>query len=162
MRFSPIFPAVHFPLQLAADWKMSSNWWCDFVAGWIGGSAGIVVGHPADTVKVVQQVFAIKECLLALGVWCVWISTWPFKLGGQVYDPHITCQGLLLSHAIAQLNQAGGQRGILPTIQDLWRTEGIRRGFFKGMLYPIISNGAINSIFFGVYGSLLPRLQVAN
>ena len=66
----------------------------------------------------------------------------------------------LLFHAIAQLNQAGGQRGILPTIQDLWRTEGIRRGFFKGMLYPIISNGAINSIFFGVYGSLLPRLQV--
>ena len=56
--------------------------------------------------------------------------------------------------------QAGGQRGILPTIKDLWRSEGIRRGFFKGMLYPIISNGAINSIFFGVYGSLLPRLQV--
>ena len=72
-----------------------------------------------------------------------------------------TCQGLLF-HAIAQLNQAGGQRGILPTIHDLWRTEGIRRGFFKGMLYPIISNGAINSIFFGVYGSLLPRLQVVN
>ena len=71
----------------------------------------------------------------------------------------MTFKGLLF-HAIAQLNQAGGQRGILPTIQDLWRTEGIRRGFFKGMLYPIISNGAINSIFFGVYGSLLPRLQV--
>jgi len=91
---------------------MSSNWWCDFVAGWLGGSAGIVVGHPADTVKVVQQ--------------------------------------------------AGGQRGILPTVRDLWRTEGIRRGFFKGMLYPIVSNGAINSIFFGVYGSLLPRLQTGS
>jgi len=88
---------------------MSSNWWCDFVAGWLGGSAGIVVGHPADTVKVVQQ--------------------------------------------------AGGGRGILATIHNLWRTEGVRRGFFKGMLYPIVSNGAINSIFFGVYGSLLPKLQ---
>ena len=32
------------------------SWWCDFVAGWLGGSAGIVVGHPADTVKTVQQV----------------------------------------------------------------------------------------------------------
>ena len=35
------------------------------MAGWIGGSAGIVVGHPADTVKVVQQVSAMKECLPA-------------------------------------------------------------------------------------------------
>ena len=43
---------------------MSSNWWCDFVAGWIGGSAGIVVGHPADTVKVVQQVFMMWECMM--------------------------------------------------------------------------------------------------
>ena len=45
---------------------MSSNWWCDFVAGWIGGSAGIVVGHPADTVKVVQQVFLFMmwECMM--------------------------------------------------------------------------------------------------
>ena len=31
------------------------------MAGWLGGSAGIVVGHPADTVKVVQQVLMIQE-----------------------------------------------------------------------------------------------------
>ena len=29
--------------------------WCDFIAGWIGGSAGIAVGHPFDTLKVRQQ-----------------------------------------------------------------------------------------------------------
>ena len=63
-------------------------------------------------------------------------------------------------YAIVQHAQAGGGRGILATIHNLWRTEGVRRGFFKGMLYPIVSNGAINSIFFGVYGSLLPKLQV--
>ena len=28
-------------------------------------------------------------------------------------------------------------------------------GFFKGMSYPILANGAINSIFFGVYGVTL-------
>ena len=143
---------------------MSSNWWCDFVAGWLGGSAGIVVGHPADTVKVVQQVFSMRECMLAqlrvdlsLVVCCFYISKLP-TAGGAKSMIH-TLQGLLF-HAISQQNQAGGQRGILPTVRDLWRTEGIRKGFFKGMLYPIISNGAINSIFFGVYGSLLPRLQV--
>ena len=54
VKSSLIFPVNHFPKRQSG--KMSSNWWCDFVAGWIGGSAGIVVGHPADTVKVVQQV----------------------------------------------------------------------------------------------------------
>ena len=53
--------------------------------------------------------------------------------------------------------QAGNRRKLLDTVRNLWRTEG-SRGFFKGMLYPILSNGAINSIFFGVYGALLPRL----
>lgn len=87
------------------------SWWCDYVAGWIGGSAGIVCGHPADTVKTLQQ--------------------------------------------------ASGNKRILETIRTLWRTEGTR-GFFKGMLYPILSNGAINSIFFGVYGSVLPALTQAD
>lgn len=27
----------------------------DFLAGLVGGAAGVVCGHPADTVKVVQQ-----------------------------------------------------------------------------------------------------------
>ena len=30
---------------------------CDFVAGWIGGCAGIIVGHPLDTIKVYVQCF---------------------------------------------------------------------------------------------------------
>ena len=120
---------------------MSSNWWCDFVAGWLGGSAGIVVGHPADTVKVVQQVLLLKSL------------SFPFICCALIAKPNHR-------YAIVQHAQAGGGRGILATIHNLWRTEGVRRGFFKGMLYPIVSNGAINSIFFGVYGSLLPKLQV--
>jgi hypothetical protein len=39
------------------------------------------------------------------------------------------------------------------------RLEG-RQGFFKGMLYPILSSGAINSIFFGFYGATLNQLPV--
>ena len=53
------------------------------MAGWIGGSAGIVVGHPADTVKVVQQVFAMKECMPAeLSVedtWCIGVFGFPYS-----------------------------------------------------------------------------------
>jgi hypothetical protein len=33
-------------------------------------------------------------------------------------------------------------------------------GFFKGMLYPILSSGAINSLFFGFYGATLNQLPV--
>lgn len=34
---------------------MEDDYWCDFVAGWVGGCAGLVVGHPLDTIKVRQQ-----------------------------------------------------------------------------------------------------------
>ncbi|KAG0717818.1 Solute carrier family 25 member 45 [Chionoecetes opilio] len=34
---------------------MDKDSWCDFVAGWLGGCAGLVVGHPLDTIKVRQQ-----------------------------------------------------------------------------------------------------------
>lgn len=81
---------------------------CDFIAGWIGGCAGIIVGHPLDTLKVRQQ------------------------FGGK---------------------------------SNLWKTgiktlsgEGVS-GLFKGLFYPVISSGAINSIFFGVYGVTLNFFQ---
>jgi len=75
--------------------------WCDFVAGWVGGCAGILVGHPFDTLKVRQQAF---------------------------------------------------QHGSLASITlDCLKHEGAR-GLFKGMLYPMLSAGALNSLFFGVYG----------
>ena len=34
------------------------------------------------------------------------------------------------------------------------------RGFFKGMLYPVITAGAINSVFFGVYGVCMDKMKV--
>ena len=33
------------------------------------------------------------------------------------------------------------------------------RGFFKGMWYPILSAGAMNSMFFGVYGTSLKLIE---
>jgi hypothetical protein len=40
-----------------------------------------------------------------------------------------------------------------------FRGEGAQ-GFFKGMLYPLLSSGAINSLFFGFYGATLNQLPV--
>ena len=33
--------------------------WCDFLAGYIGGCAGVIVGHPLDTLKVRGQQLVI-------------------------------------------------------------------------------------------------------
>ena len=44
-------------------------------------------------------------------------------------------------------------------IYVLFRTEGMR-GFFKGMFYPVITAGAVNSLFFGVYGVTLNQYKV--
>ena len=83
--------------------------WCDFIAGWVGGSAGLVCGHPLDTVKVVQQ--------------------------------------------------AGGTSSIVRVIANTAKEEGFR-GFLKGMFYPVMTAGAINSVFFGVYRVTMAKIQV--
>ncbi len=33
--------------------------WCDFIAGWVGGSLGLAVGHPFDTLKVLMILFCL-------------------------------------------------------------------------------------------------------
>jgi len=83
--------------------------WCDFVAGWVGGSTGLVFGHPLDTVKVIQQASAKPASILGVS-------------------------------------------------REILVTEGAR-GFFKGMLYPVITAGAINSVFFGVYGVCMDKMK---
>lgn len=97
---------------------------CDFFAGWVGGNlfnlkitssssgfyvgcAGLLVGHPFDTLKVRQQSF----------------------------------QNATLSQVTKQC----------------LKNEGLR-GLFKGMYYPMLSAGALNSLFFGVYGVSLKFL----
>ncbi|XP_022904505.2 solute carrier family 25 member 45-like isoform X2 [Onthophagus taurus] len=81
--------------------------WNDFIAGWVGGVAGLLVGHPADTIKVRQQTYGT--------------TLWP-------------------------------------SVSRTYKHEGVR-GFFKGMLFPLLTTGPINSIFFGFYGNTLHILE---
>ncbi|XP_037072322.1 solute carrier family 25 member 45-like [Pollicipes pollicipes] len=39
---------------------MAASFWHEFAAGSLGGAAGVFVGHPADTVKVLQQTLGIS------------------------------------------------------------------------------------------------------
>ncbi|KAE8746852.1 hypothetical protein FOCC_FOCC006411 [Frankliniella occidentalis] len=83
--------------------------WQEFVAGWVGGVAGLAVGHPLDTIKVRQQAFSEKI-------------------------------------------------GVLKSFQTTLKYEGVR-GFYKGMTFPLLSAGALNALFFGVYANTLRLIE---
>ncbi|KAF2367777.1 Mitochondrial substrate/solute carrier [Trinorchestia longiramus] len=87
---------------------MNPDVWCDFVAGWIGGCAGLLAGHPMDTIKVRQQ--------------------------------------------------ALGKVSALSGIAKTFKYEGVR-GFYKGMGFPLLATGTLNSLFFGVYGNCMRSLH---
>ncbi|CAC5374103.1 SLC25A45_47 [Mytilus coruscus] len=80
----------------------------DFFGGLISGSAGVLVGHPFDTVKVQLQVQA----------------------RGNSYKNVWDC---------------------IDTIKkQTWS-----KGFFRGLSWPMLSAGVINSVFFGSYNQIL-------
>ncbi|XP_054264738.1 solute carrier family 25 member 45 isoform X1 [Macrosteles quadrilineatus] len=43
-------------------------------------------------------------------------------------------------------------------VSTIYKHEGVK-GYYKGMMFPLLSAGALNSIFFGVYGNTLRELQ---
>lgn len=77
---------------------------CDFIAGWVSGIFGLIVGHPLDTIKVRQQTL--------------------------------------------------GKVSLYRIIGSTFIHEGVY-GFYKGLLFPVLTAGCLNSVFFGVYGNLL-------
>ncbi|CAD5115142.1 DgyrCDS4146 [Dimorphilus gyrociliatus] len=85
----------------------------DYIAGAIAGSAGIVVGHPLDTTKVLLQTQQIAQ-----------------KGRKSYYD-------------------------ILKVIAN----DGLKNGSFRGLSYPLVSVGVINSIYFGVQSYSLTALE---
>ncbi|RHY87533.1 hypothetical protein DYB37_010922 [Aphanomyces astaci] len=86
----------------------------DLHAGTIGGVAGIVAGHPLDTIKVMLQT-----------------------------------------------EKSTSHLGIVGTCRNLAASEGFR-GFYKGMLSPILSNAPINAVVFAVYGQTSRLWQDGN
>ena len=55
------------------------------------------------------------------------------------------------------IQQAGVRSSMLEVMKHLMLTEGLR-GYFKGLLYPVLTAGSINSIFFSVYGWSMSHL----
>ncbi|KAL4238042.1 hypothetical protein ACF0H5_002753 [Mactra antiquata] len=83
----------------------------EYVFGAVSGSAGVLFGHPLDTVK---------------------------------------CQ--------MQVQQAGNQyKGFWDCCATINR-QGLAKGFFRGMSWPLFSYGLVNSAFFGTYSNTLKLL----
>ncbi|OWF47200.1 solute carrier family 25 member 45-like [Mizuhopecten yessoensis] len=83
----------------------------DYIAGAIGGSAGLLVGHPFDTTKVKLQ------------------------------------------------TQHGSQlKGTVAMASNIFK-QGLTAGFFRGLSWPLMSYGVVNSVLFGVYGNTLKFLD---
>ncbi|KAL8620003.1 hypothetical protein ACOMHN_015285 [Nucella lapillus] len=83
----------------------------DYVAGAIGGCAGMAVGHPLDTVKVQMQT-----------------------------------QGTQTAY-----------KGLWDCIKNISHSN-LSQGFFRGMSWPLVSFGFMNSTFFGTYGQVLQTI----
>jgi solute carrier family 25 carnitine/acylcarnitine transporter 20/29 len=87
---------------------MAANNFCsDLIAGTAGGVCGIVVGQPADTVKVRLQTQSAQSSKTAVDV-------------------------------------ASG----------IFRSDGFR-GFFRGLVAPVLTNAPINATTFVIYGSVI-------
>ena len=90
------------------------------MAGWLGGSAGIVVGHPADTVKVVQQVFHDNRKYAGFKYCAKRFSLDPEPC--QVYNRHMIFQGFLF-YAVPKKSRQGASE---ESCQQLKISGGLR------------------------------------
>lgn len=131
---------------------------CEFFAGCIGGNAhrmthridsggftcvcahfcagatGILVGHPLDTIKTWQQATNVS------------IGRSMYKIvtknnGVCVFD----CSGIATMMVMLMT---------MPLI-----TCAQINGFYRGMMFPLWTTGAVNALMFGVYGNQLRMLQ---
>ncbi|XP_055699424.1 solute carrier family 25 member 45 [Phlebotomus papatasi] len=83
--------------------------YCDFLAGCFGGTCGMLVGYPLDTIKCWQQA---SNC----------------RVGTAMYKIIVMNNGL--------------------------------KGFYRGMTFPVLTTGLLNSMLFGIYGNTLRNLQL--
>ncbi|XP_042637308.1 solute carrier family 25 member 48 [Orycteropus afer afer] len=104
----------------------------DFAAGWIGGAASVLVGHPLDTVK--------AECRGNEGTTAV----------VQVRDDGGQDQGGMVVET--RLQAGVGYRNTLSCIRMVYKKESVF-GFFKGMSFPLASIAVYNAVVFGVFSN---------
>ncbi|OEU16779.1 hypothetical protein FRACYDRAFT_218022, partial [Fragilariopsis cylindrus CCMP1102] len=112
----------------------SSSLWKDLIAGGIAGTAGVVIGHPFDTIKVrlqqqQQQIQPPK------------IKT---KIAPTISTPSLSSS--LSSSSILRGKYVAPQHAIPPS-------NNLYRGLYRGIGAPLVTAALINASVFCVYGS---------
>ncbi|XP_077989643.1 mitochondrial basic amino acids transporter-like [Glandiceps talaboti] len=143
----------------------------DFVGGCFGGVAGVVVGHPFDTVKPVGIGPLIGRSVIgfALGgnkACCgtehcaasVRLQTQPVTSSSTVSNPAIEYAAVVKKFPIHTINTEVVAphlyRGTWNCFSSVVKEEGVM-GLYKGLLSPLAGLGFINAIIFGVQANTL-------
>uniref|UniRef100_A0A8C9EMW8 Solute carrier family 25 member 48 n=1 Tax=Pavo cristatus TaxID=9049 RepID=A0A8C9EMW8_PAVCR len=112
----------------------------DFAAGWVGGAASVVVGHPLDTVKLSEDALSKRST-------CCLHST-SFRPAGSVGVLIAFCERVLQT----RLQAGQGYGNTLNCVLTVYRNESVA-GFFKGMSFPLASIAVYSSVVFGVFSN---------
>jgi solute carrier family 25 carnitine/acylcarnitine transporter 20/29 len=109
----------------------SSSLWQDLIAGGIAGTAGVVIGHPFDTIKVrlQQQQQQIQQPKTKIA-------------------PNISNKPSLLS-----LSSSSILRGNYTATHAVNHPNNLYRGLYRGIGAPFVTAALINASVFCVYGS---------
>ena len=113
----------------------SSSLWKDLIAGGIAGTAGVVIGHPFDTIKVrlqqqQQQIQPPK------------IKT---KISPTISKPSLSSLSSSSSSILRRIYAA--PHATIPPSNNLYR------GLYRGIGAPLVTAALINASVFCVYGS---------
>ncbi|KAG8228603.1 hypothetical protein J437_LFUL009308 [Ladona fulva] len=79
----------------------------------------------------------------SMSVWCEYVAGWAAGVSG-----------LIIGHPLDTIKvrqQALGAVGALNVAKYTFKYEGVF-AFYKGLLFPLLSAGVLNSVYFGVYG----------
>ena len=121
---------------------------CDFFAGWVGGCAGILFGHPLDTLKVVilKMFRIIAKVIARIRLFSLFLE---FLLGAstsaEYYKCYWDCEGSyqvgdsqIIYECDISLSKVGEQF-------HCNHSSGLFSTLKRGLAFPLISAGAINS-----------------
>eukprot|EP01135_Chromosphaera_perkinsii_P011295 Nk52_evm76s2367 gene=Nk52_evmTU76s2367 len=113
----------------------------DFIAGYIGGVLGIIVGQPLDTIKTRMQT----------------------QTQTQTQAHMQQQQRSLINNNVSKMAQQSGRGGVghislyysspWDCAQKTLQREGFQ-GFYKGMFAPILGVGVLNALLFGTFGTV--------
>ncbi|KXS17500.1 mitochondrial carrier [Gonapodya prolifera JEL478] len=137
----------------------------DFVAGTCGGCAGVIIGHPLDTIKVrlqtgwmdkqLQQNPKISSVMGSKSTKNISASErrqfQPISPARTLSDSPKRAMLVLQTASAGSGARAPPSYSILAVATSMTKEEGIK-SLYKGMLSPLIGVAVVNAFLFGVYG----------